>query len=162
LKDPPQIVLIEDTREQAVYSSLFSTPCIRDTLPVGDYSIAGLQDRIAIERKSLSDLVSSLTPGRERFEKEFQRARSLEYFAVVVEARLSDILEGRFREFSQATPQAIFESIMSWSVRYGRPFLFCENRAIAARTMESLLMKYVWQFRKAIEALERAARKVAG
>jgi DNA excision repair protein ERCC-4 len=111
--DLSQIILIEDTREQNGYSSMFSHQCVREALPVGDYSICGLQDRIALERKSLPDLVSSLTHGRTRFEKEFQKARSLEYFGVIVEARLSDILDGRFQDRSQATPQAIFESVMS-------------------------------------------------
>ena len=149
-----------DTREQDSYGPLFRTPYVVQTLSEGDYSVCGLEDRISIERKSLSDLISSLTFHRTRFEKEFQRARSLEYFAVVVEARASDILDGRFHDFSQANPQAIFESIMSWSVRYGRPFFFCETRAIGARTVESLLRKFCRQFYKSIESIEKAARQL--
>ncbi|MFH1113708.1 MAG: ERCC4 domain-containing protein [Pseudomonadota bacterium] len=149
--------LVEDTREQLGYSNLFRSACIRDGLSRGDYSVCGLQDRIAIERKSLGDLVGSFTTGRSRFEREFQRARSLDYFAVVVESSLSDLLEGRYQ--SQANPQAIFQSVMSWSVKYGRPFLFCENRRIGAQTVESLLLKYCRQFVQTAEEIRRAAAK---
>lgn len=157
--DLSNITLVQDSREQLGYGQLFKTPHVIGALESGDYSVCGLEDRIALERKSLPDLASSLTHGRERFEKEFQRARSLEFFAVIVEGRLSDVLEGRFGGHSQANPVAIFESMMSWTARYGRPFLFCENREIAARTVESLLLKYCRQFLKTAEDVQRACRR---
>lgn len=153
-----EIVLIQDTREQAGYRDLFRNRCIMEGLNVGDYSAVGLQDRIAVERKSVSDLVGSLTSGRKRFEEEFRRARSLDYFAVVVEASLSEVLEGCYR--STASPEAIFQSIMSWTVRYGRAFIFCENREIAAKTTESLILKYARSFLQAADDLRRAACRI--
>ncbi len=50
------------------------------SLQTGDYSLAGLQDRIAIERKSLADLVACLGRERGRFERELTRAAALEVF----------------------------------------------------------------------------------
>jgi len=44
-----QPVIVQDTREQRGYSELFRSSCIIGTLPVGDYSVAGLEDRIAVE-----------------------------------------------------------------------------------------------------------------
>jgi DNA excision repair protein ERCC-4 len=157
--DLSNVVLIEDTREQSGYGPLFTQPYIRQGLAVGDYSVCGLEDRIALERKSLADLVGSFTSGRTRFEAEFRKARSFEYFAVVVEAPLSHVLEGRF-DHSQAKPQAIFESMTSWSVKYRTPFFFCETREIAARTVQSLLMKYARQFFQTAETVASAAKRL--
>ena len=103
-----QPILIQDTREQNGFGLLFKSSYLIEGLPVGDYSIAGLQDRIAIERKSLSDLVGSLTHGRERFERELAKARSYQFFAVVVEGSASAILRGEFGR-SQANPQVYGE-----------------------------------------------------
>lgn len=154
----PDIILIQDTREQRGYQSLFRSPCVVDTLSTGDYSLVGLQDRIGIERKSLPDLVSSFTHGRERFEAEFRRARSLEFFAVVIEARLSDITSGAIN--SGAHPEAILQSILSRSVRYNRPFYFAENRELGARITEGLLLKYARSFIRTVETITRAAHKL--
>jgi len=59
--------ILIDTREQQPYD--FDTPFEMGTIPIGDYSIRGLENHIAIERKELNDLISCLTTGRERFEK---------------------------------------------------------------------------------------------
>lgn len=48
----------------------------------------GLENHIAIERKTLNDLMSCLTTGRERFEKELYRSKVLDYFALVEERGL--------------------------------------------------------------------------
>ena len=53
------------------------------TLNVGDYSLCGLEDKVAVERKSLPDLVACLGRERQRFEKELQRSMALDAFAVV-------------------------------------------------------------------------------
>ncbi len=56
---PERITAVIDTREQTplTLSPLLS---MRATLTTGDYSVRGLENVIAIERKSLSDLVSCL------------------------------------------------------------------------------------------------------
>ncbi|MBM4327963.1 MAG: hypothetical protein FJ118_12460 [Deltaproteobacteria bacterium] len=149
-------LIIVDSREQRLLE--FSVPTITGTLSVGDYSIVGLEDRISIERKSLNDLVNSFTTGRKRFEKEFHRARSLDFFAVVVESAISDLFGGQYN--SNANPEAMFQSIMSWTAKYKRPFLFSENRSIAARIIQSLLGKYAHQFLKAADNVTRAAQRL--
>lgn len=152
------IVLIQDSREQTGYKDLFHNRCIIEGLNVGDYSAVGLQDRIVVERKSMSDLVGSLTAGRKRFEEEFRRARSLDFFAVIVEGSLSEVLEGRYR--STALPEAIFQSVMSWTVRYGRAFIFCETREIGAKTTESLILKFARSFLQSAADIRRAHRRI--
>ncbi len=111
-------------------------------LPCGDYSLPGFEDRIAIERKSLDDLVGCLMgSNRERFERELARGRHYDHFAVVVEANLSDVAQGRYR--SEMTPQAVLQSLVTFQVRYRVPFMWCGNRAGAQFMTFSLLAKYL-------------------
>lgn len=60
-------VVIIDTREQLPYNFTFEST--RATLKTGDYSLAGLESVVSIERKSLDDFVGCITTGRDRFEK---------------------------------------------------------------------------------------------
>lgn len=150
------ILLIQDTREQAGWGPLFSSPYMVQALPVGDYSVAGLENRIAVERKSLPDLLQCLTYHRERFERELARAESYDRFFVVVEASPSDILEHRYQ--AQVNPTAAWESICAFSVRHC-PILFRENRRIAAKLTESILTKFAREFHKTCREMERAVKR---
>ena len=81
--------IIIDTREQRPFDFLSQNgdiEVVKGTLSLGDYSLAGLTDRVAVERKSLADLVMCLGTERERFQRELMRAAALEAFCVVVEA----------------------------------------------------------------------------
>ncbi len=83
--DAPALSIVYDTREQRPYDfACFGTEVERGTLATGDYSLTGHEQRAAIERKSLDDLVGCLTVGRARFERELDRGRTLNLFAVVV------------------------------------------------------------------------------
>ena len=126
-----------DTREQQPYE--FKNSEI-GTLSVGDYSICGLEDYVAIERKELNDLIGCLTNGRERFEKELYKARAFDYFALVIEVSLSDLANGHYR--SQMGPKSAIQSLLTFSSRYRLPIWFCENRKYGQRITESLLCKY--------------------
>jgi ERCC4-type nuclease len=141
--------IIVDSREQLPYH--FQTPAIRGTLATGDYSISGAENCIAIERKTLPDLISCLCDGRERFEKELYRGKSLDYFAIVIECSLSDLVNGSYR--SRMTPKSAIQSLMVFSVRYHLPIFFVENRNYGARVTESLLLKYAKEVEKRAEAV---------
>ncbi len=138
-----------DTREQHPYEFKDSET---GAIPVGDYSISGLEDHIAIERKELNDLIGCLTAGRERFEKELHKGRALDYFALVVEARLSDFVNGHYR--SQMSSKSAIQSLLAFSVRYRLPVFFCENRKYGARMVESLLSKYIRELEKKLSLAE--------
>jgi ERCC4-type nuclease len=141
--------LITDTREKLPYS--FRTPTEQRALPIGDYSISGLENRISIERKSLDDLVACLTQERERFERELFKGRALDYFALVIEGSLSDLVEKRYR--SEALPKSVIQSLLAFSVRYRLPVFFCETRAFAEKVTESLLLKYAREVDKQAKCL---------
>lgn len=137
-----------DTREQKPYQ--FENSEI-GTIPIGDYSIVGLENHIAIERKSLNDLISSLTVGRERFEKELFKGQALDYFALVVEASAADIIKHKYR--SRMEPKAAIQSLLAFSIRYHLPVWFCESREYGQRVTESLLLKYARELEKRFTAL---------
>lgn len=142
-----------DTREQLPYH--FTTPTVKAALPTGDYSVAGLEHLVSIERKSLNDLIGCLCNGRTRFEKEPARGKALDYFAIVIECSLSDIAKGSYR--SRMTPAAAIQSLMAFSVRYHLPIFFVEPRSYGARITESLLLKYAKELEKRYGAIQKAA-----
>jgi ERCC4-type nuclease len=64
-------------------------------LPVGNYGIRGFSDwsnpRFIIERKTLDDLVSSLTSDRDRFMRECALLRRFQFAALVIEATEDEV-----------------------------------------------------------------------
>ncbi len=75
----------------------FSAPTITVYLRTGDYSVSGYEDQVAIERKTIDDLVGCLGKHRDRFERELQRAKDFQFFAVVVESSYFELSEGIYR-----------------------------------------------------------------
>lgn len=150
--------IIVDTREQIPFTftgdRYADTTVGAGTLATGDYSLAGLEDRVAVERKSLDDLVGCLTSGRERFERELARACGLECFAIVVESRWSDLGNGFYR--SRMNPHAACQSVLAFQVRYGVPFLFCESRLGAEYVTWSLLHQYLAGATKRLKSIVMA------
>jgi ERCC4-type nuclease len=116
------------------------------TLDTGDYSLVGLADKVAVERKSLPDLVASLGRERERFAREMQRAAALDSFCVVVEATWADLAGGKYR--SQMNPHSACQSVLAFACRYRVPFLFAGSRAGAEYACWGFLRQYLESARK--------------
>lgn len=106
----------------------------------GDYSILGFEDRVSIERKEKNDMIGCLTTGRDRFERELVRGMELDYFALVIEASLTDLATGNYR--SRMNPKSAVQSLVAFSIRYKLPIFFCDNRKFGSRITESLLQKF--------------------
>lgn len=151
--------IVIDTREQHPFQFQGSKhyqdiEIIRGTLQSGDYSLAGLTDKIAIERKELSDLIQCLGRERERFERELQRAAAYDCFAIVIEASWQDICQGNYR--SRLNPHSACQSIAAFMTRYHVPFLFAGSRAAAEYCTWSLLRQYLETARKRWQAIIKA------
>ena len=155
-----EAVLIKDTREPAyAWDAYFKAPTITKKLDTGDYSLLGMETEIAVERKTLDDLVGCLTKGRERFERELERSTGLDYFCVIVEAGYSQLVLGDYR--SRLNTKSAIESISTFEIRYSTHFLFAGNRELAARKAESLLLKYWREFhQKPLDELSRAIENI--
>jgi ERCC4-type nuclease len=117
IETPPNI---KDTREQTPWAFKHST--VIQTLPVGDYSVIGMEKHVIIERKRFGEFYNCLTNDRERFEREILRAGEfLHRLHVIVEASLWQVITGTFDDCdypSQANPAAIRGTIIAWEGRY--------------------------------------------
>ena len=80
---PETIVALVDTREQKplCLDPLSTEPA---SLQTGDYSLAGLRDLVAVERKSLEDLVAWVGRERARFERELHRLRGFRHRLLII------------------------------------------------------------------------------
>lgn len=150
--------VIIDSREQLAYT--FEHPRYEVTvetqaLLTGDYSIAGLTDRVAVERKSLPDLVACLGRDRARFERELQRALALDAFCVIVEASWADIAQGAYQ--SKLHPHAACQSVLAFSSRYRVQFLFVGSRDAGEYAAWGFLRQYLEGARKRLQAITNAA-----
>ena len=149
--------ILVDTREQRPFTfehERYDVQIQPGTLSVGDYSLAGLQDKVAVERKSLPDLVGCLGRERERFERELQRGAALDAFAVVIEAGWADLAGGNFR--SQLNPHAACQSTLAFMARYRVPFLFAGSRPAAEYSSWGFLRQYLEGARKRWASIVKA------
>lgn len=135
---PENLTVLCDNREQRPWA-LDPLPMKRATLQTGDYSIAGLESHIAIERKSLDDLMGCIGKGRPRFERELERLSAFPCRAVIVEANWGDIEAGQYR--SKIHPNAAMGSICAWMAR-GIPFIFAGRHDRAGKLAGRIMYRY--------------------
>jgi len=131
--------IIIDTREQEGYSfdpRLATT--VRRALPAGDYSVAGLENTVAVERKSLDDFVSTVIHSRERFRNELRKLAGYRAACVVVEGGVLDVLLHRYR--GDAHPNAVVGSSLSIILDFRIPVFFCSNRQAACQFVQAYLL----------------------
>ncbi len=150
--DPSRLTFIRDTREQDGY--VFPPNTTEEhALPVADYTIKRLQGVVRVERKSFSDLIGSLTSGRERFRKEMELLRAYPWRAVVVEASFLDVLENNYRR--RMHPAALAATVASWSGKYA-PIYFCEDRNGAQQYCREFLVQAARAHWEELEIIRRA------
>ena len=152
--EPPPLIVV-DTREQTPWTfkrglvvERFGCefPTQTATLDTGDYSVAGLEDRVRIERKSLADFVTSVTKERERFWRELERLAAFPVKGVVIEGAIREVEAmgtsgSRLR--SQARPQAVIASATAIWVDFGIPVSWAGHRDLAEYTAAWALRR-VW------------------
>ena len=93
-----RITVVVDSREQEPYSfDPEKITAVRKALPAGEIGMAGLEDRVAVERKSLADFVTTVIRGRKRFHRELQKLSAFEAACVVVECNFRDLVDGFYR-----------------------------------------------------------------
>ncbi len=147
-------VVIIDTREQNPweFSNLASEP---GSLATGDYSIRGLEHLIAVERKSLDDLLACIGRERDRFRRELKRLQAYRFRVLIIEASHADLEAGQWR--SQLKPSHVLGSLSAWMAQFELPIWLAGEHESAARFAE----KYLYQCARLI-ASENAAVGVAG
>jgi DNA excision repair protein ERCC-4 len=152
--------ILVDSREQVPFNfKRFGVEVIQATLPVGDYSLVGFEEKVGIERKGLDDLVACLMgDNRDRFQRELQKGKYMDCFVVVVEGLFSDLANGRYR--SQMNPAAALQSVLTFQVRYRTHFLFAGTRDWAEYATCSLLTKYLHEIEARFNQATRAGHEL--
>ena len=121
-----------DTREQQPWSfppEVATTA--RGTLSAGDYCITG-DDQFVIERKSLDDLVGTLSTGWERFLRELDRMEVMGSYPmiVIVEGTWMQILGHKYNH-PRVSPRFVQSRLADLTFR-GVHILFADNAHAAA------------------------------
>lgn len=132
---PDAVTAIVDTREQTPLD-LAPLRTITSKLATGDYSVRGLEHVVAVERKSLSDLLSCIGGERDRFDREVQRLLAYPVRALVVESSWHEIEAGEWR--SKITPQCAVGSLVGW-IAQGLPVVMATDHWRAGRLVSRLL-----------------------
>ena len=150
-----ELEIIVDAHEQYAYR--FPSQQVRTVkrgLACGDYAVtAGGKVVATVERKSLTDLVSSLVSGRLRFA--LGELAAAPRAAVVVEDRYSQIFA-----LERARPAQVADGLAELQVRWPTiPIVFCDNRKMAEEwTYRYLAAAHAW----AVTELPAIARIGAG
>jgi hypothetical protein len=132
-----------DTREQSWLK--FDIPFEIKTLPFGDYSCSNDNCDCYIERKSLSDFISTLSIGNlDRFKNEITKAKKNNaYLVVVIEEKLANALSFQYlphiSKKIKATPEYIFHNVRQLIQDYDNlQFLFVDGKNEMKRVIESI------------------------
>lgn len=133
------MIIVIDTREKDEYS-FEDIVTIKQKLDTGDYSVAGFEDRIAIERKNIDDFVNTVIYQKERFHEELCALARMDFAAIVVEASLTDVLDHRYK--SGVRPVSVIGAAVAIMVEYRVPIIFCGNRQLACHVTHAILQRF--------------------
>lgn len=156
------MVILVDTREQETdrakkrYKS-FGIPYHKVALPFGDYSYNYILPEnkwfydetdkvvpdIVIERKlNLAELSNCFTHERERFQREFERAKEAgaKVILLVENATWENLINGKYP--TKYNPQAFLASITAYMVRYDMDVIFCKEET-SGRLIKEILYRHL-------------------
>jgi len=139
----PLPVGIVDTREQNPLSfrrfkGWFARIEYR-ALPLGDYSVEGMEGSCVVERKDLADLIQSFTTNRSVFVKRLRRMSDLPHSLLVITAPLSEIkCEYAYRA---TNPNRITQSLIAVLAGIRVPFICTETHELG----EEIVASYLYQ-----------------
>jgi len=121
------------------------------TLQTGDYSVLGYEDRITLERKTLNDLVGTITGevNRPRFLREVNRMASFSHACIMIEASREDVKTlYSFADGVKAHPNSVIGTLDAIACKYPHiQIAYMSNRHLAEEFAASWLSKaaaYLW------------------
>lgn len=133
-------VIAVDQREQCPFP-LVGFATMRKFLRTGDYSIIGLEDKVAVERKSYTDAWGSMSTGRARFERCVKRLAELDRAAIVIECTMVQLAQPP-PYIQRVTGASVVGGLISWSCQYRIPVFFSDDRLHAERVTVRFLASY--------------------
>ena len=147
-------LILIDTREQSPFA--FSLPTEAATLDTGDYSVKGLEHLIAVERKSLDDLLQCCGWQRDRFKRELQRLRAYRFRLLVIETDAAAIEAGDWR--SKLHPSHVLGSLAAWTAQFDLPVWLGGSHEACGRFVE----RYLYQAARRVSDEYAAASRMIG
>ena len=140
----PRPVVVIDSAEHKGYTferfSNWFSGTMRKRLAMGDYSLLGMESEVAIERKTVSDLVKSIIHERAGFIDKCEKLSSFRKKCLVIEGTLSEV-KTPYEETS-AHPNAVLGSLLAAQERWEIPIHFLDNFLLAEEFVASMLSKY--------------------
>lgn len=133
--------IVIDSREKCPWEfdqSAMST--IHRALPTGDYSLCGLENAVAIERKEINDYVSTVIHNWPRFREELRRMASMDSACIIVECTVQDIIDKKYN--ADVAPLSLIGRAHGIFCDYGIPVQFAGPRPVARLFAERLLMMW--------------------
>ena len=142
----PKPVVLVDTRERLPLAfdrfPNWIAGAERQKLDAGDYSVRGMESLLIIERKSLTDLITTLMQERRRFFKLCERLAAYRWRALLVEASYEEV-KSPYTTGTFAHPNAVSGSLDAVEAKFQIPVIYASsNRHLAAEKAASWLSKH--------------------
>ena len=139
----PLPVAIIDTREQNPLSFRRFRGWFADieerALPLGDYSVSGMEDSCVVERKDLADLICSFTSNRSVFINRLRRMSDRPHSLLVITASLTEIKSEY--PYRAANPNRITQSLIAVLAGLRLPFICTETHELGEEIVASYLYR---------------------
>jgi hypothetical protein len=125
----------------------------------GDYSLAGHEGRVAIDRKSVDDCISTVLgwgDRREQFMRTLEYLAGLRVSAIIVEGSFANVLSNAYATNNKSASEnrkILHRQILAWMQDFRTPWIFCDDRRFAEKTTFQTLRRYHQKF---IEKAKRA------
>ncbi len=151
---PEDITAVVDTREGLPLDLLLTSVVAK--LDAADYSVRGLEHLIAVERKSLADLVGCVGRDRERFERCVKRMQGYETRVLVVECSWGAVELGQWR--GQVKPSHVKGALYSWMKHMS--VVLAGDRMLAAKIVSGILFSAARERWRELHALNGGLKLV--
>ena len=145
----PKPVVLIDTREKYPFDfSRFPNwiaASKKQALKAGDYSAEGMESLLILERKTLTDLITTVIQERVRFFTQCEKMSKYRWKALLIEASYEDVKtpydEDEYN--TRAHPNAVSGTLDALEARYGIPVIYTScHKPLAEEKAASWLSKH--------------------
>lgn len=143
----PDVTILVDTREQTPWKfSNYTTA--KQKLDTGDYTIAGFEEILAVERKkTVGEIANNIT--EKRFKDVLDRMSKYKYPFFLLEFDMTKVLNfpigselpERVWNKIKISPNFLVKCILDWQLKYGINVLFCDNTVNAIDIAEYIFKR---------------------
>ena len=151
----PLLPIIIDTREQHpwnFYEDEDKATTTRHKLDTGDYSVAGYEHRICIERKSLIDWVNTIVNSHNRFHVELLRMRDYDRSFVIIEGSVDDIMHKKYETPAikrNISPETIIKMSIGIMMKYPWVQVVLADNRYSAKIVALNILRQYWKAHEA-------------